>query len=78
MIDLYFGEALETIDHLIKKGIKVDAIITDPPYGTTQCKWDIIIPFNEMWKRLYKIKKDEHTPIILFGNEPFSSYLRIS
>ena len=39
------------MDKLIELGIKVDMILTDPPYGTTQCKWDSIIPFKEMWER---------------------------
>ena len=33
----------------------VDLILTDPPYGTTQCKWDSIIPFEPMWKELKRI-----------------------
>ena len=45
--------------------------------GTTQCKWDSIIPFEGMWKRLKLLRKDK-CPIILFGSEPFSSALRMS
>jgi len=55
----------------------IDLIVTDPPYGTTACKWDSVIPFEPMWKRLKKVRKDK-TPIVLFGAEPFSSYLRMS
>ena len=55
----------------------VDLILTDLPYGTTACKWDNIIPYEPMWKELKRIRK-EKTPIALFGNEPFSSHLRIS
>ena len=62
---------------MISQNIKVDAIITDPPYGTTACKWDSTIPFEAMWKRLKALKKS-NTPIILFGSEPFSSALRMS
>jgi len=62
---------------LIDNGIKVDMILTDPPYGTTQCKWDSIIPFGNMWERIDKINK-ENGCIALFGSEPFSSYLRCS
>ena len=51
-IQLYHGDCLEIMDKLIEQGVKVDAIITDPPYGTTACKWDSVIPFDEMWKRL--------------------------
>jgi len=76
-INLYNGDCLEVMDELIEKGVKVDAIITDPPYGTTACKWDSIIPFNEMWERLRKLRYD-NTPIVLFGSEPFSSALRMS
>ena len=59
---LYKGDCLEVMDKLIEEGIKVDAIITDPPYGTTSCKWDSVIPFNryiaikegKRYKTLYK------------------------
>lgn len=71
------GDCLEEMDKLIKEGVKVDAIITDPPYGTTACKWDTVIPFEEMWPRLKALRK-ERAPIILFGSEPFSSALRMS
>lgn len=77
MIKLIKGDCLEEMDKLIKKGIKVDAVICDPPYGTTACKWDSVIPFDEMWERLKKLRK-ERTPIVLFGSEPFSSALRMS
>lgn len=43
------GDCLEVMQNLIKQGVKVDEIITDPPYGTTNNSRDIIIPFNEMW-----------------------------
>ena len=76
-IKLFQGDCLEVMDELISKNIKFNAIITDPPYGTTQCKWDSIIPFDEMWTRLKQLRKDK-TPIVLFGSEPFSSTLRMS
>ena len=76
---LYQGDCLEVMDGLISLGVKFDAIITDPPYGkiTKTCEWDKIIPFDEMWKRLNKLKK-KNTPIILFGNQPFTSALNMS
>ena len=55
----------------------IDLILTDPPYGTTSCKWDSIIPFEPMWKELKRIIKDNGC-IALFGTEPFSSNLRLS
>lgn len=76
-IRLYQGDCIEIMQQLIKEGIKVDAIITDIPYGTTACSWDNVIPFDKMWHCLKKLRKD-NTPILLFGNEPFNSYLRIS
>ena len=76
---LYQGDCLEVMDKLIEEGVKVDCVITDPPYGkiTKICEWDKIIPFDEMWKRLNKLKK-KNTPIILFGNQPFTSALNMS
>ena len=77
MIDLYNGDCLEVMDKLIADGVVVDAIICDPPYGTTACKWDSIIPFDEMWLRINKLIKPNGA-IVLFGSEPFSSALRMS
>ena len=74
---LYQGDCLEIMDELIENGIKVDMVLTDPPYGTTACKWDSIIPFNEMWSRVNKLVKPNGA-IVLFGSEPFSSALRMS
>ena len=74
---LYNGDCLEVMDKLIEEGVKVDAIITDPPYGTTACKWDSVIPFDKMWERLNKLIKPNGV-IVLFGSEPFSSNLRKS
>jgi len=76
-IDLYHGDCIKIMHRLITKGIKVDAVITDIPYGTTACPWDEVIPFDKMWSCLKQLRLDT-TPILLFGNEPFNSYLRIS
>ena len=77
MYQLYNGDCLDVMDKLIEKGIKVDMILTDPPYGTTRCKWDNVIPFTEMWKRINKLVKPNGA-VVLFGSEPFSSQLRCS
>ena len=74
MIRLEQGDCLEIMDKLIAEGIKVDAIITDPPYGTTACRWDSIIPFDEMWDKLNKLIKSDGG-IVLFGSQPFTSKL---
>jgi len=55
----------------------IDAIITDPPYWTTACKRDTVIPFEPMREQLERIIKDNWA-IVLFGSEPFSSALRMS
>ena len=55
----------------------IDAIITDPPYWTTACKWDSVIPFEPMWAELKRIIKTNWA-IVLFWSEPFSSSLRMS
>lgn len=55
----------------------VDLVLTDPPYGTTACKWDSVIPFEPMWEELKRIVK-RGGAIVLFGSEPFSSLLRAS
>lgn len=74
---IYNGACLEIMPDLISQGIKVDAIITDIPYGTTACKWDNVIPFDKIWDNLNKLIKDNGA-IVLFGSEPFSSHLRMS
>jgi len=75
MIDLRLGDCLEVMKTIEDNSI--DAIICDLPYGTTQCKWDVIIPFELLWNEYNRIIKDNGA-IVLFGNEPFSSHLRIS
>lgn len=77
MITLINDDCLKAMDKLIADGVVVDAIITDPPYGTTACKWDSVVPFDEMWLRLNKLIKPNGA-IVLFGSEPFSSALRMS
>jgi len=72
---LYNGDCLEVMKSIPDKSI--DAIIADPPYGTTNCKWDNVIPFDLMWEQLNRIIKDNGA-IVLFGSEPFSSALRMS
>ena len=52
MYKLYNGDCLKVMDKLIEEGIKVDCILCDPPYGTTACKWDTVIPFKDMWERI--------------------------
>lgn len=69
------GDCLELMKSIPDGSI--DAIITDPPFWTTACKWDSVIPFEPMWKELKRII-NTNWAIVLFGSEPFSSALRMS
>lgn len=74
-INLYNGNCLDimpTIDDA-----SIDMILCDLPYGTTDCKWDIVIPFADLWREYNRVIKPNGA-IVLFGIEPFSSYLRLS
>jgi len=72
---LMFGDCLERMKEIPDNSI--DCIITDLPYGTTKCKWDILIPFDSIWKEVNRVTRDNGA-ICLFGSEPFSSALRLS
>ena len=74
-MQLFNDDCLKVLPTIPDKSI--DLILTDPPYGTTQCKWDNVISFEPMWKELKRIIKDNGC-IALFGTEPFSSNLRLS
>jgi len=76
-IELYKGDCLEIMPKLVEKGVKVDMVLTDPPYGTTVCKWDSVIPLDKMWAAINDLIGTRN-PVVLFGQEPFTSYLRIS
>lgn len=67
------GDCLEVLQSIGP----VDAILTDLPYGTTRCAWDVSLPFDQMWAALRPLMR-KHVPVVLFGSEPFSSLLRTS
>lgn len=75
MIKLLQGDCIEVMKTIPNKSI--DAIITDPPYGTTACKWDSVIDFDLMWEQLNRIIKPNGA-IVLFGSQPFTSALIMS
>jgi site-specific DNA-methyltransferase (adenine-specific) len=77
VIDLHKGDCLEVMDKLIAKGVKVDAIITDPPYGTTRNVWDAVVPLDEMWLRVNLLSR-ERAPVLLFSQTPFDKVLGAS
>ena len=74
-MQLIYGDCLEKMKDIPNKSI--DMVLCDLPYGTTACKWDVIIPFEPLWEQYKRIIKDRGV-IALFGSEPFSSYLRMS
>ena len=74
-VKLLQGDCLELMK-TIPDG-SVDLVLTDPPYGTTACKWDTVLDLEMMWKELNRIIKPNGA-IVLFGSEPFSSLLRVS
>ena len=75
MIDLRQGDCLEIMKDIPDKSI--DMILCDLPYGTTACKWDIVIPFDKLWQQYNRIIKDNGA-IVLFGSQPFTSNLIMS
>ena len=74
-MNLIQGDCLIEMNKIPDKSI--DLILCDLPYGTTKCAWDILIPFDDLWKQYNRIIKDNGA-ILLFGIEPFSSFLRLS
>ena len=69
------GNCLNVMTNIPDKSI--DMILCDLPYGTTACKWDVIIPFKPLWKQYKRIIKDNGA-IALFGSQPFTSMLVMS
>lgn len=72
---IYLGDCLKLMQDIPEKSI--DCIICDLPYGTTSCQWDILIPFDKLWEQYDRIIKDNGA-VLLFGQEPFSSFVRMS
>ena len=66
------GDCIEKMK-LIPDGL-VDGVICDPPYGTTSCKWDSIIPFDKMWEQLKRIVKPNGA-IVMTASQPFTTAL---
>ena len=75
MIQLYNGDCLEEMKK-IESG-SVDMVLTDPPYGTTACKWDSVIPFEPMWEQLSRVVKSNGA-IVFTACNPFSASLIMS
>lgn len=74
-IQLYHGNCLEKMKNISDKSI--DMILCDLPYGTTQNKWDSIIPLEPLWQQYKRIIKDNGA-IVLFAQTPFDKVLGAS
>lgn len=74
-MQLIHGDCLENMKDIPNKSI--DMILCDLPYGTTACKWDVVIPFEPLWEQYKRIIKDRGA-IVLFGSQPFTSALVMS
>jgi len=69
---IYCGDCLDVMND-IQDG-SVDMVLADPPYGTTACKWDSVIPLGKMWLQLKRIIKSTGA-IVLTASQPFTSQL---
>ena len=69
------GDCLEAMKALPDNS--VDAIITDLPYGTTACKWDVVIPFEPMWTHVKRLLK-KNGVFVTTASQPFTSALVMS
>lgn len=74
-VELYQGDCLKIMNHFEDKSI--DFVLADPPFGTTNCSWDILIPLDPMWYQLKRITKD-NAAIVLFAQAPFDKVLACS
>lgn len=75
MTTLLHGDCLEKM-HLIPEA-SVDMILCDLPYGTTACKWDVVIPFEPLWAAYRRVCK-RNAAIVLTASQPFTSALVMS
>ena len=72
---IYNEDCLEGMKRIPDKS--VDMILCDLPYGTTECKWDGVIPFDKLWGQYERIIKDNGA-IVLTATQPFTSKLVLS
>ena len=75
MINLMQGDCLERMQEIPDGSI--DMVLTDPPYGTTACKWDTVIDLPQMWEQLKRITKPNGA-IVMTASQPFTSALVMS
>jgi len=71
-VKLMQGDCLERMKEI--PGGVVDMVLTDPPYGTTACKWDSVIPLEPMWEQLKRVIKPNGA-IVMTASQPFTTTL---
>jgi DNA modification methylase len=71
-ISTYQGDCLEVMQQIPDGSI--DMVLCDLPYGTTQCKWDVVIPFDKLWEQYLRVTK-ENAAIVLNAQTPFDKVL---
>jgi site-specific DNA-methyltransferase (adenine-specific) len=71
-VTLYNADCLDAVPQLEAQSI--DTILTDVPYGTTACSWDVIIPFPDMWKIVKHVLKRKGA-FVTTASQPFTSKL---
>lgn len=74
-IQLVQGDCLVEMQGIPDKSI--DMVLCDLPYGTTACKWDVVIPIEPLWEQYERVLTDRGT-VLLFGSEPFSTRVKVS
>ena len=74
MYDLHHGDCLEVMKSIPDKS--VDAIITDPPYACTSCRWDVALDMKNVWAQIDRIIKPG-SAVLIHGSEPFASHVRV-
>jgi site-specific DNA-methyltransferase (adenine-specific) len=72
VIEFWCGDVFRCLE--IMPSASIDCIIADPPYGTTQNKWDVVIPLDPLWRELWRVTKPG-AAIIMTCSQPFTSLL---
>jgi site-specific DNA-methyltransferase (adenine-specific) len=72
---IFQGDAIREMSRM--EAGSIDMVLVDPPYGTTGCRWDSIIPFDDMWEQVHRVAKAD-AALVFFGNQPFTSALGAS
>jgi len=72
---LFQGDCLDIMPLIPDKSVQL--ILADLPYGTTNCKWDSILPFDKLWKEYERIITDNGV-ILLTASQPFTSAVVMS